>query len=143
MLYKEFYAELGKLLYAVADVNGVITQREKRTIKDIVKKELVPKEKHKDEFGTDAAFYAEFEFDVLDELYLDPEEALRSFIGFVEEHHTAFDRRMINACIRLAEKLAFAYRSSHNNYKEKSLIDKLKKRLHAIEEYKIPQKASA
>jgi hypothetical protein len=135
MLYKEFYAELGKLLYAVADIDGAITQREKRIIKDIVKKELVPKESHTDEFGTDAAYYAEFEFDVLDELFLDPEDALRSFTSFVEEHHTAFDRRMINVCIRVAEKLAFAYHSGKG--KEKYLIERLKKRLHAIDEYKV------
>lgn len=135
MLYKEFYAELGKLLYAVADIDGVITQREKRAIKDIVKNELVPKERHMDEFGTDAAFYAEFEFDVLDELYLDPQEALFSFTGFVDEHQTAFDKKLLNVCIRVAERLAYAYHAT--NKKEKTMLDKLKKKLHSIEKNKI------
>ena len=73
MLYKNFYSELGKLLYAVADIDGVITQAEKKALHEIVKKELVPAEKHTDEFGTDAAYYAEIEFEYLDEEQMDAE----------------------------------------------------------------------
>ena len=39
MIYREFYSELGKLLYAVADIDGVITEKEKKKLKEIVKKE--------------------------------------------------------------------------------------------------------
>ena len=102
MLYKDFYSELGKLLYAVADIDGVITQSEKKVLHEIVRKELVPAEKHKDEFGTDAAYYAEIEFEYLDEEIGDADAAFNSFIDFVEEHHTAFDAKMKKVCLHVA-----------------------------------------
>jgi hypothetical protein len=131
MSYKEFYSELGKLLYAVADIDGVITQKEKNKLHDIVRKELVPAESHKDEFGTDAAYYSEIEFEFLDEEIGDTETAFNSFINFVEEHHTAFDEKMIRVCLRVARELAAAYRGT--NKKEKMLVDKLRRKLEHIE----------
>lgn len=130
MLYNEFYAELGKLLYAVADIDGVITQKEKEELQMIVHKELVPVEKHVDNFGTDTAFYTEMEFDYLDEQVSDAETAFESFTNFVEEHHTAFNKNLKNACIHLVTELANAYNGT--NKKEKALIDKLKKKLESI-----------
>jgi uncharacterized tellurite resistance protein B-like protein len=137
MYYKEFYSELGKLLYAVADIDGMITHQEKRKLQEIVKKELVPSEKHLDEFGTDAAYYSEIEFDFQDEEIGDAEAAFNSFIDFVEDHHTAFDEKMLKACLHVARELAAAYRGT--NRKEKALVDKLKNQLELIET-KYPKK---
>jgi len=130
MLYKDFYSELGKLLYAVADIDGVITQAEKRALHDIVKRELVPAEKHKDEFGTDAAYYAEIEFEYLDEEIGDAEAAFNSFIDFVEEHHTAFDEKMKKICLHVAKEISNAYHKT--NKKEKAIIKKLKEKIEKI-----------
>ena len=80
MDYKEFYSELGKLLYAVADIDHVITQKEKKALTDIVKKELAPTEVHKDAFGTGTAYYTAMEFDILDDEIADSETAFNSFI---------------------------------------------------------------
>ena len=130
MIYREFYSELGKLLYAIADIDGFISKKEKRKLLEIVKKELVPVEMLKDEFGTDIAYYSEMEFDFLDGEIGDPESAFESFIDFVEEHHTAFDKKMKNVCMRIAKELAFEYRAT--NKKEKILIEKLKEKLDKI-----------
>jgi uncharacterized tellurite resistance protein B-like protein len=130
MLYKDFYSELGKLLYAVADIDGVITQAEKKALHDIVIKELAPSEKHKDEFGTDAAFYTEIEFDYLDEEISDAETAFTSFIDFIEEHHTAFDDNMRKVCIHVAKEIANAYHKT--NKKEKKIIKRLKEQIKKI-----------
>ncbi|MES2592835.1 MAG: hypothetical protein V4608_13210 [Bacteroidota bacterium] len=130
MLYNEFYAELGKLLYAVADIDGVITQKEKEELQMIVHNELVPVEKHVDNFGTDTAFYTEMEFDYLDEQVSDAQAAFESFINFVEDHHTAFNKNLKNACLHLVAELANAYKGT--NKKEKILIDKLKHQLENI-----------
>ena len=127
MIYKEFYSEVGKLLYAVADIDHVITQQEKNKLQDIVKKELVPAEQHKDAFGTDAAYYTEIEFDFLDEQIEDAETAFESFIDFVEEHHTALDKKMKKVCLHITQELADAYRGT--NKKEKQLLEKLKQKL--------------
>ena len=130
MIYKEFYSELGKLLYAVADIDGVITQKEKKKLEDIVRKELVPGEEHQDEFGTNSAYYSEIEFDFLDEGIVDAESAFESFIDFVEEHHTAFDETMSEVCLHVVKELAAAYRGT--NKKEKALLEKLKMKLEEI-----------
>lgn len=131
MDYKNFYAELGKLLYAVADIDGVITQQEKNVLLDIVKNELVPAEKHVDAFKTDVAFYTEIEFDFLDKEIGDAESAFSSFIDFVEDHHTAFDENMKKISLHVTKELADAYHGT--NKKEKVLIKKLTEKLKKIE----------
>lgn len=130
MKYKDFYSELGKLLYAVADIDGVITQKEKKSLYYIVKNELVPSEKHIDEFNTDVAYYTEMEFDFLDEEIGDAETAFNSFIDFVEDHHTAFDGQMKKVSLHVAKELAEAYRGT--NKKEKKLLERLEERLNRI-----------
>lgn len=130
MLYKEFYSELGKLLYAVADIDKVITQQEKEELQKIVRTELVPFEKHIDEFGTDAAYYSEIEFEFNDEQINDTESAFNSFIDFIKEHHTAFDEKMKKVCIHVVEEIASSYRGE--NKKEKTIIKKLKAELSKI-----------
>ena len=131
MLYKDFYSELGKLLYAVADIDGAITQSEKKVLHEIVRKELVPSEKHKDEFGTDAAYYAEIEFEYLEEEIGDADAAFNSFIDFVEEHHTAFNEKMRKVCIHVAKEIANAYHKT--NKKEKLIIKRLKEQIELID----------
>lgn len=128
--YKHFYAELGKLLYALADVDKVITPKEKQLIYELLRKELVPAEKHRDEFGTDVAYYASFEIDILDDQVADGETALQSFIGFIDTHRTLIDQRMRNTCLLLANQLAAAYYGT--NKKEQQLLDTLKKKLQAV-----------
>ena len=130
MIYKEFYSELGKMLYAVADIDGVITQQEKKKLQDIVKMELVPAEQHRDEFGMDAAYYSEIEFEFLDEEIGDAGSAFESFIDFMEEHHSALDEKMISVCLHISKEIANAYRGT--NKKEKGLIDQLRKTLDGI-----------
>ena len=131
MIYKEFYAEIGKLLYSVADVDGAINKKEKEKLQDIVRKELTVGEKHFDRYHTNVAFYTEFEFDFEDEQIAEPEVAFNSFIDFVEDHHTAFTGKMKAVCLHIVEELASAYRGT--NKKEKILIKKLKDRLQKIE----------
>lgn len=134
MIYKEFYSELGKLLYAVADIDKMITQQEKKKMLQIVKNELVSNERHTDEFKTNAAFYTEIEFNFLDEQIIEPEAAFDSFLNFVEEHYNAFDDKLKEVCINVAKELAEVYRGT--NKKEKKLIDDLKSKFQKLEKVK-------
>jgi len=131
MLYKEFYSELGKLLYAVSDIDKVISKVEKNKLQDIIKNELVPAESHVDYFGTNSAFYSEIEFEFLDEEIADAEAAFESFIAFVEDHHTAFNERMKKVSLHVMKELAGAYYGT--NKKEKKLIREATKMLNKIE----------
>jgi len=131
MKYNQFYSELGKLLYAIADADGNISEKEKTAVKELVKKELVPLEPTMDEFGTDAGYYAEFEFDIMDESVTDPEDAFESFLNYVEDHKTAIDSSMIDKAKKLATRVAEAHH--HTNKKERQLLEKLNKKLSEIQ----------
>lgn len=132
--YKRFYSELGKLLYAVANVDKAITPEEKDALHKMVRTELVPAEKNTDEFGTDAAHYTEIEFEFLDEEIIDSETALQSFIDYIEDHQKLIDKPMRDTCLRLAEKLASAYKGT--NKKEQELLETLKDKLKSLSKKK-------
>ncbi|HNQ13007.1 MAG TPA: hypothetical protein PKH65_08160 [Bacteroidia bacterium] len=130
MKYENFYGEVGKLLYAVADIDGKISKQEKNTLIDLVMNKMVPAESHTDEFGTDSAYYTLFAFDTAEENILSAEDAFQSFIQYVEEHKTAFDQNMLDSCLMLSEKMASAYKGT--NKKESELLHRLKEHLDAI-----------
>jgi uncharacterized tellurite resistance protein B-like protein len=48
MVYKRFYAEVGKLLYAIASADGRVDEKEYRLLRDIVRQKLVPMENNTD-----------------------------------------------------------------------------------------------
>ncbi len=123
MIYKDFYTELGKLLYAVAEIDGMITKTERKKLQDIIEQELVPVEKKKDKFGSNVAHYSEMEFDFLEEEIIDPISAFESFSDFLKEHDAAINQRMRKICIYIVDELAAAYYGT--NKKEKILIEKL------------------
>jgi len=130
MFYRQYYSELGKLLYSIANVDGVISEKEKKTLKELVRKELAPSEKHTDKFGTDAAYYTEIEFDILEDTDSDSEAAFDSFITFLENHHTAVDGHMREATLKITKQLANIYHKPSKKGGE--LIKKLEKVLKAL-----------
>jgi len=130
MFQKEFYSHLGKLLYAVADIDQVISKEERNALHSIVKKELSPNENNIDEFGTDISYYTEFEFDVLTDQVATSEDTFNSFINFVEENKKHFDSKIKNLTIHLASEIAKAYEGTSK--KEEDLIEKLKNKLKEI-----------
>lgn len=131
MIYEKFYSELGKLIYAATYIDGAITEKEKSTLQNIIKEELIPSEKHLDKFGTNTAHYPEIELDFLDENIIDTESAFNSFIDFVEDHHTAFDSNMKKTSLHIVKEIAAAYKGI--NKKEKELLEKLAAKLEKIE----------
>ena len=130
MFYRHFYSELGKLLFALANVDGNISKKEKEALKLLVKTELAPAEKHTDKFGTDAAYYTEMEFDILEDTMMDPEQAFESFLFFIENHHSAIDDRMRHLTLKVAKKLADTYHRTSK--KEKEFIKKLEAKLNLL-----------
>ena len=138
MLYKQFYSELGKLLYAIACADGMIMPAEEKKFRELVKKVLVPSDKHHDEFGTEAAYYTEIEFDFLVNEMADPEASFDSFINYVNEHHTAFTPQMQSMCMSIVENIANTYRGI--NQKENAMINKLRKELKDLPSFSIINK---
>lgn len=128
MIYKNFYSEVGKLLYALAKADGSITPEEIKAIHQLVLKDLVPLESSTDEFGTDSAFYVEMEFDFLKENPIDEELAFNSFLDYVKDHYSAFDETLKEAVFRVANTLTRSFHET--NIKDHYMIEKLKTVLH-------------
>lgn len=130
MDYKEFYSELGKLLYAIIDSDGIVNKKEKERLKTIVKKQLVPLEHHVDAYGTNIAFYAEMEFDVLEEEIPDVENTFHSFMNFIDANQTEFDDTMKKVSLIIAKELSNVYLGT--NKMERHLIDQVTKKLNKV-----------
>ena len=130
MVYQRFYSEVGKLLYAIASADGSVQKKEYGKLRDIVEKKLVPEEQSTDQFGTDSAYYAEIEFDILMEQSADSTACFNSFCNYVEVHRTAFDKHLKIMVMNLAKELAHVYHGT--NTKEAAMIKKLKKRLDEV-----------
>jgi uncharacterized tellurite resistance protein B-like protein len=130
MDYREFYAELGKLLYAVADADGIISPRERESMYQLIRTRLMHREIHTDEYGTNDAWYAAFEFEVAEEQGLSPEDAFQSFSDFLERRRKEIDPEMKLVCMVLANRLAESYR--HTNRREADLILKLREKLYSL-----------
>jgi len=131
MDYRMFYSELGKLLYAVADADGIVSPQEKQHMFELVQTRLMHKETHTDEFGTNDAWYAAFEFEVADEQLMSAADAFLSFTEYIEENKNKLDEDTRQLCLILADKLADSYR--HTNKKENVLIQKLREVLFSLE----------
>jgi hypothetical protein len=124
------YAELGKLLYAVADTDHAVSDKEKMKLLEIVKNELIPRSKQTDRYGTNIARYTQFEFEILDEDIAGSETAFDSFLAYYDTHRDSFTPEMKHLILKIVSELAKSYYGSSN--KENELIVTLIKKLQEI-----------
>ena len=127
MDHKEFYQELGKLLYAIANADGKVQKAELKQLQKIVSDELVPLDDTTDEFGTNAAFITEFMFDVYEGTKQDVEKAFNSFLGYLQINKPMLDEKHKKAVISAAHKVAEAFKGMTDE--EKQLIKTLEKEI--------------
>ena len=131
MDYRLFYSELGKLLYAVADADGVVSPPERDRLYDLIRTRLLHREVHTDEYGTNDAWYAAFGFEVAEDQILPAADAFESFTEFLRERRDQIDEDTRQTCLILADRLAESYR--HTNLREKEMIQRLKELLFNME----------
>lgn len=127
MIYREFYKELGNLLYAVAKADGKVNDKELDKLKSIVRTELGAFEESSDEFGTDLAFFTEFEFEFDEDRTESSKDAYQSFISFVKANEERIDIKLKLLAITLAKKIAEAFKGK--NKAEVNLLKNLRKDL--------------
>ena len=125
MDYKEFYSNLGKLLYAIAKADGAVQDEEVNEFYKVLKEDIIPFENRTDEFGTDMGFYTEFEFESMLDKKLGVNQAYEDFISFVKQHKTVFKNKHKEICIQSVSKIADAYEGIEKS--EQYFIEKLKK----------------
>jgi len=104
-----FFKELGRLLYAIAAADGRVAEAEVAALKRIVKEELVPQHNGTDHFGSDKAFFTEFEFDVLAERNATAEGAFDSFTTYMALHHHDLSPDRKELIYRAADAVATAF----------------------------------
>jgi uncharacterized tellurite resistance protein B-like protein len=103
-----YYKELGRLLYAIAAVDGKVSAKEVETLKWLVKDLLVPVEPGVDHHGTDKAYVTEFEFDTLLDRGMSSEDAYASFRDYFSHHRHHLGRERKELIYICAEAVANA-----------------------------------
>lgn len=119
---KQYYKELGKLLYAIAIADGVIQPEEREKLHTLVMKELAHFERTFDSSGMNQAFYVDFEFDKMEKEQPKLNGTVKEFNHFVEKNLQAGDKELISRSIKLMESVANAY----SKKREKSIIEQVK-----------------
>jgi hypothetical protein len=125
--HQEYYRQMGNLMYCIASADGKISGKEWTELRRIVREELVPKETHKDAFGSDAAFAVEFQFDVLkgnDVSYSQAWEELEEYLKHNATLLPAEDNKRLYAA---AEQVASAFHGISKS--EHSVLSSLRKLL--------------
>jgi uncharacterized tellurite resistance protein B-like protein len=128
---REFYIAIGKLLYAVADADSVISGQEKKELYQLINSRLIERESHTDQFGTNDAWYAAFEFEAAEEMGMTAGEAFVEFEEYIRNHWDAMDNDLKGICMQLADKIAES--CHHTNRSEKEMIRKLRDLLYSIQ----------
>jgi len=127
---KQFYIAIGKLLYAVADADSVITRQEREELYNLIGSRLTHRESHTDQFGTNDAWYTVFEFEAAEDAGMTANEAFAEFEEFIRENWKIMDKEFRDICMLLADRLAESYH--HTNAREKDMIRKLRDVLYTI-----------
>ncbi|MEY4604785.1 MAG: hypothetical protein RIT43_2077 [Bacteroidota bacterium] len=125
-----FYSEIGKLLYAVTVIDHKIDLRERKRVHELIQ-DVIKKTHIRDQFGTPVANYIEIEFEFLEEQIYEAEDALQSFLDYIEEHYSAIGKDDIEMIRKLVWETADCVRGI--NTAEQTVIEKME---HAFSQIK-------
>lgn len=126
MDYREFYTELGKLLYAVAKADGEVQDEELHKIYQMVVSDLSDSLLFDRENEVDS-YYTEFEFEALIDQNTNIQFAIKSFIDYYDRNKTFFNDQMKSITIKAMESVADAFEGIIPE--EQAIIDELKEKL--------------
>lgn len=125
---KQYYKELGKLVYALAMADGNIQYEEREKLHEFVLKELAAHERSSDSSGMNQAFYVDFEFEASESSHQDLSEAIRSYNHFIQTHAEPSDKMLFQRSVLLLENVATAYTKK----KEKDIIHLIKSKIDGL-----------
>jgi hypothetical protein len=128
--YKQFYKELGHLLYAVAYSDGKVRKKEVDALREYVLKELAPFEPSTDSSGMNQAFYTQFEFEDIASKNEPTTIVFLSFVEYLKKNAAQMDDHLKTAIVKAVEKVAQAYKKT--NKLELEMINKLQKEIAAL-----------
>ena len=125
---RELYENLGKLFYAIAAADKIISKQEVQVLNEIVEKDWLPVEDSRDEYGTDLSFQIEVIFDWYRENELSAEAAYERFETFKKAHEWLFDEEINDLTWKTVNKIALAFPGK--NRSEVLMLIRLKSLLH-------------
>jgi hypothetical protein len=125
---KQYYKELGKMVYAVAMTDGVIKAEEVETLHQFVLKDLAMHEVHIDSSLMNEAFYVDFEFENSVKNNLDINTAIRSYAKLIHNNFETGDENLIQRSVKLLELVANTY----SRTKEKEIVLQIKGEINEI-----------
>lgn len=125
--YKQFYKELGHLLYAIANSDGKVHKKEVDALREFVLKKLAPFEPTSDSSGMNQAFYTQFEFDDIADKHIPASEVFMSFVLYLKKNAPLLNEQLKSLIIKAVETVAHAYKKT--NKMEQELVDKLKEEI--------------
>lgn len=125
---KQYYKELGKMVYAVAIADGVVQEEERENLHRFVLKALANNEHTYDSSGMNQAFYVDFEFEESAKNKMNLNGSIAAFSKFIQENHEPNDKQLIERSVKLLEVVANAYSKN----KEKNIIEAFKNRLKSL-----------
>lgn len=128
--YKQFYKQLGHLLYVVAYSDGEIRKKEVDALREFVLKELAPSEHSSDSSGMNKAFYTQFEFDDIAKSQIPTSEVYASFVEFLNKNASHINSHLKTSIVKAVETVANAYKKT--NKKEQEMIDKIMEEIELI-----------
>jgi len=126
MDYKEFYTELGKLLYAVAKADGEVQDEELHKIYQMVVDDLSDEILFNRGEEVDA-YYTEFEFEALIDRNVEIHTAVNSFVDYYEKNQEYFNDKMKKTTLKAMVAVADAFEGIIPE--EQALIDEMTKKL--------------
>lgn len=125
---KQYYKELGHAAYAVAMADGVVTEQERKTVRESVLKRLAAFETEEDSSNMNKAFYVDFEFDSYRNEHPDAASALRSYVSYVHSNFEPGDEKLLKLSVKVLEDVASAF----SRQTEKDLVHEIKGELREV-----------
>jgi hypothetical protein len=125
---KEFYVQLGKLLYAMAMADGEVQDEEIQALYKMVINELSDETVFNQEEVN--VFHTEFEFEALLDKNANKHEAFQSFITFFDANHPHFTVEMKKVCLHAVNQIAQSFQGIIAE--ERDMIEALEQRMKKI-----------
>ena len=107
--YKQFYKELGQLLYAIAYSDGKVNREEVDELREFVLNELAPFEPESDSSGMNLAFYTQFEFEDIAEKQAPASIVFWSFMQYLKSNASLINEQLKTSIVDAVEKVAQSY----------------------------------
>ncbi len=125
---KQYYKELGKIVYAVAAVDGTINPEEVKALHEFVQKDLSNHELNIDSSGMNEAFYVDFEFENSAKKNIDINTGIKSYVKFIHANYETGDELLLQRSVKLLETVTNVY----TRQQEKEVVLQIKEEINEI-----------